>query len=388
MERYNQWIEVDLSAIASNYEKIKLMIGETSVMAVVKANAYGHGALAVAELFQEIKVPYLAVTTLQEGLELRQGGIDLPVLVFCPMQVWEAPAMAEANLTPTIDNVEALEAFAEVVGEGMHPVGVKVDTGMGRYGVSPAQVTGLVTAIMEQKNLYLEHLYSHFAVPSDQELSKKQLNLFMKTAQDVEELGIHDFKKHIAGSIGAQLLPEARLDIVRIGSLLYGQSVVGVDGEELLKLENTWRFLARITQVRQAKAGEKIGYGLEYTAKRDMMVGVIPVGYYDGFGVETRARRENVSNAFRQFAREVGKIAAKRQRGVYKGEKLLPVLGRIAMQTTVIDLTGMSLYVGDTVEVPMRRTTSNPKIVRLYREKGQLVAVSEISGNLRQYIGE
>ncbi len=385
MEPYNQWIEVDLSAITANYEKVQAILGDIPIMAVVKANAYGHGALSVAKLFQTMEVPYLAVTTLEEGLELRRGGITVPILVFCPMQAWEAPAMAEASLTPTIDDVDALEAFAQAAGEGKWPVAVKVDTGMGRYGVLPERVASLAFTLMEQKNLSLEHLYSHFALPSDAELSKNQLSLLLKAAKEVEALGIHGFKKHIAGSIGAQLMPEARLDMVRIGSLLYGQSVCG---ETPLNLETTWRFIARITQVREARAGEKIGYGLEYTAKKNMKVGVIPVGYYDGFGVETRARVETVPNAFRQFAREVGKVAAKRRRGVYKGERLLPVLGRIAMQTTVIDLTGLELGVGDTVEVPMRRTTSNPKVVRLYRQKGQLVSAGEVMSSLRQYAEE
>lgn len=384
MERYNHWIEVDLSAIAANYQKVSVMVEETPIMAVVKANAYGHGAVPVAMVLAEAGVAAFAVTTLEEGQELREGGIDLPILVFCPLQEWQAPAMAALRLTPTIDNGGAMAAFAAAAGRDTLPFAIKVDTGMGRYGVDLTELELLARQGCTYENIYLDQVYSHFADAADKELARKQLALLEKGAATLEAAGMSGFRKHIAGSSGAYYLPEARLDMVRIGSLLYGQGAAASS----LHLETTWRNIARITATREIPAGSKIGYGLEYTARRAMTIGVIPVGYHDGFGVDTNARKENFNNAWRQFVRQVGKIAAKRPRCVKKGERSLPVVGRIAMQTTVIDLTGSGLSLGDTVEIPMRRTTANPRTPYLYREEGQLVLAADIHGRLHDWITE
>lgn len=364
---YNHWIEVDLNAVRNNYAKISALAG-VPVIAVVKANAYGNGMVACAQALAEAGAEQFAVTTLQEAATLRQAGLQQPILQLCPTLLAQANATAELGITPTIDCKEVLDAFDQAAAQqGKRlPVACKVDTGMARFGIRPEEAAAYAKHISGKRHIYLDQVYSHFANASDPQLSQRQLERLQQSAalfrQTLPQTADHDFKLHLANSTGTVRYPEARLNMVRVGSLLYGQGT----GAQQLQLESTWCCKARITAKRVAQKGEQVGYGMEFTVPHTMTIGVIEIGYYDGFGVETRARSESFSQSWQQFSRQVGKLLLKKRRAVTGQGKSLPVLGRIAMQTTVIDLTGTTLEVGDAVEVPMRRTTANPTTHFIY----------------------
>jgi alanine racemase len=222
------WAQVDLDAIAHNVRQLRKHIGDNvELMAVVKDNAYGHGALQVAPVVIKSGADRLAVARMVEGIQLRRGGVVAPILVLGYLPTAAAPAMAEHNLTPAVTTLElgqAISAAVDRLGRKPLPVHVKVDSGMGRFGVLPDEVLDLLRALSQLPGIRLEGIFTHFstAESADQSYSRRQLAVFSDVLKSVRQAGFDIPLVHAANSPATIYLPAAHLNLVRPGLPIYG----------------------------------------------------------------------------------------------------------------------------------------------------------------------
>lgn len=280
------WVDVDLDAVSHNVGHLRSVVAPSEVWAVVKADGYGHGAVDVARAAIRGGAAGLCVALSQEGVELRQAGIEAPILVLSEQPVAASNTIAESRLTPTVytaEYVEALAHAARAAGVADLPVHLKVDTGMQRVGAAPADVPGLVESITDRRSpLRLEGIFTHLAMADqpDDPFNAIQVQRFddVLTAlgDSVPEL------VHVANSAGALAVPPARRSLVRAGIAVYGISPGhGVD-DRCGALRPAMTLRARVSFVKPVAAGSRISYGLRHTFVRDTVVATVPIGYADG----------------------------------------------------------------------------------------------------------
>jgi alanine racemase len=279
------WAEIDLAAIQYNLCRMKALTG-TRVMAVVKANAYGHGAVAVARAAGAAGADWLGVARADEGLALREAGITLPILVMgYTLPTLAAEAIGRA-LTLTVFDYESAHAYAAAARAANHTatVHVKVDTGMGRLGVMPEDAPRFVEAVSGMEGLQVEGLFTHFAsadslLPGSPVPPHKQLGLFKSI---LAALPSRPVLLHACNSAGALSVPDARLDMVRMGIALYGlDPSAEVPCPPDFRPVLTWK--ARVTQVRTLPPGHGVSYGSAYVTTEHEAIAVVGVGYADGY---------------------------------------------------------------------------------------------------------
>jgi alanine racemase len=295
---------VDLDAIRHNVAL--LTPRDAELMAVVKANGYGHGAVPVARAAVEAGAKWLGVALVEEGIELRDAGIAARILVLTEFPPGSEKEALEAGLTPTLYTDEGLRRLTEAadVAGGPVAVHVKVDTGMHRVGLDPSVADSFVSKVLEA-GLGLEGVWTHFARSEDREDPFTQLQLD-RLSSVLASLGARGMKPriaHAANSAAAMALPSTHLDLVRIGIAVYGLSPgPALDGAAAaLRPALSWR--SAVTMVRRVPAGEGVSYGLRYAPERDSNVATVPVGYADGYGrllsnkaeVVIRGRRHRVA---------------------------------------------------------------------------------------------
>lgn len=281
------WAEIDLDAIAYNVRQYRRHVGKrVKVMAVVKANAYGHGAVPVARAALEAGAEMLAVHRLVEGVELRQAGIDAPVLLLGYTPPDGAETAVQYRLTPSLMTFEFAQAFsdrAQAVGLRL-PVHLKLDTGMSRYGVLPDEALPLMQRLVMLPGLKLEGLFTHFATAdwSDTTYVLQQLERFNQARQAAAEVGIEIEIAHVANSAGTMQLPQAHLDAVRIGIAMYGMDPSD-QWPPVFEIRPALTLKSIVARVRTLPAGEGISYGRTYITEQDMQAALVPVGYGDGY---------------------------------------------------------------------------------------------------------
>lgn len=319
------WAEIDLDALAANYHLIKKQVGAAvKVMAVVKANAYGHGAVQCALRLAQEGADWFGVALPEEGLELRTSGITEPVL--CLGGFWEGQAAAciQHRLAPVVyrlDMIEALDTAASDAG-GIADVHVKIDTGMGRLGVRFDEVNEFATALKRFENIRIDGLMTHFAAandPSCEALTEDQIARFAKVAAAFRERGYNPTYLHSVASAGVYSHPEALGNMIRPGGVLYGLwRDILPPGHENNQLRPVMSLRSRIMLIKWVPQGETIGYGCTFEASRKTLVATIPIGYDDGYprGLSNRA-------------------------DVIVRDTYAPVVGRISMDLTLVDVTGV-----------------------------------------------
>jgi len=374
----SRWIEIDLDAVAANLAAVRGKIGpDVKIMAVVKADAYGLGAVAVSRCLAEAGAEMLAVTTLEEGLELRKQGITLPILVFAPLLPGQAKQFLAASLTPTVDRAESLtelDAAAAAAGK-IHPFHLKVETGMGRNGILLADLPTFLAALSKTAHLRLEGIYSHLATAMQSDLSqaRHQLELFQEHLAVVRAAGFSPLA-HLANSAATLRLSECHLDMVRVGTLLYGQHPAPLF-QSLISLQDPWRVKARVAAVKTLPAGSGIGYGRDFVAKGPLRIAVVLLGFADGLGLDMQVRPVTLRELLKTVARQLKKLIRRStgQTVVWQG-KTLPVLGRIAMQQCMVAVGEAPVQVGDEVSVSLRRLAASSRLPRLYFRAGKPVA--------------
>src|SRR5713101_3844518 len=337
------WVEIDLSAIGNNTRLLKSLVGsQVRLLATLKADAYGHGALKVARTVLHNGASMLGVATVSEAAPLRKAGIDAPILVFGYVPLWQMREAVRLDLTITLYSVEsarALSRAALALGQTVK-VHVKIDTGMGRLGVRAEQIDEILTLLQEivaLPGIELEGIYTHFAMADTQDQTHVRLQLarFQRVLQVVEGHQLRPPLVHAANSAATISLPEAHFDMVRPGIALYG-----MDPSMEVRLPAGFRpalsFKTQVAQVKVIPAGECISYGCTYITERSTRVAVLPVGYADGF---------------RRTPRAWGTVLIHGQEA--------PLLGRVCMDQCMVDVSHIpQARMGDEVVLIGRQGTA------------------------------
>ncbi len=292
MRRYRPTVvQVDLDAVRHNVRTVKPRDAE--LMAVVKADGYGHGDAPVARAALEAGATWLGVALVEEGIGLREQGVQAPILVLSEFPPGAEAEALTARLTPTLYTREGLGRLSEAARALGRSVGVhvKVDTGMHRVGLYPPEHATEFSALVGAAGFRIEGLWTHFAAAeSDDEGTKQQLRWLLAAADSLRARGTRPRYLHAANSAGTLRFPEAQLDLVRVGAAIYGVDPGGGLGPKA-GLRPALRWVSAVTMVRRLPAGERLSYGWTYTLGRDANVATIPVGYEDGYarGLSNRA---------------------------------------------------------------------------------------------------
>ena len=314
----NTRVRIDLDAIGRNFDAVREKAG-VPVMAVVKADAYGHGAIQVARLLED-KCAFFGVSSMLEALELRQAGLTTPILILGHTPATAFPTAIREGIRPAIFHYEAAVALSEAAQElGLPaPFHFAVDTGMSRIGFQATEESADICAkIASLPNLVPEGLFSHFATAdsADLERSRKQAALFDWFDAELKKRGIHIPIRHMDNSAGLMNF-DNHYEMVRSGIVTYGMYPSAEVSPELLPLSPALQWLSCITHIKTLPAGREVSYGGTFTTSRDTVIATIPVGYADGY-------RRNLSGKFHVLIR--GKKA--------------PILGRICMDQLMVDVT-------------------------------------------------
>lgn len=277
--------EIDLDAIRHNIETLSALTAPSLMMAVVKADAYGHGALPVARAAIAAGADWLGVATVEEALELRSDGVTAPILLLSEPPLAAADTVVAEQLTPAVYTHEALDALEAASGRAGTRVDVhlKVDTGMARVGAHPDEVVGLARAIIDSPRLSLGAVWTHLAAADrpDDVFTEHQLTRLSQVVADLAATGITPDLVHAANSAGAIAHPAARLGLVRCGIAIYGLPPSDHVGPQL-GLRPALRLVSEVSFCKRVPAGTGVSYGLHYTCDRETTLATVPVGYADG----------------------------------------------------------------------------------------------------------
>jgi alanine racemase len=274
------WIELDLDALGRNVAAVVKELRGVQLMAVVKANAYGHGSLPVARTALRHGASWVATATVAEALALRHDGIAAPILVFGYTPPDQVRAAVAGRVAVTVFDTQVLAALERAGADQGRPASahIKVDTGMSRLGLSHEELPGFVASASELRHVELEGCYTHFRSGSDRAATLAQLQLFLAALDSAEAAGHHFRLRHAANSAAWNTVPESRLDMIRSGIELLGlRTPDGRQREPILSFRTT------VAQVRSISEGTYVGYGEGFRAERTMQVATLPVGYGDGF---------------------------------------------------------------------------------------------------------
>lgn len=320
------WAEINLNNLAANFHSIKQRVGPgVHVMPMVKANAYGHGAVSCAKRLESEGAEWFGVATPEEGIELREAGIRAPVLSAGGFWQDQAGLCIQQRITPVLyrlDMVKALNEAARRAGE-MIDIHIKVDTGMGRLGVRFDQFTEFVDCLQPFRNVRIDGVLTHFAAADDaacQPLTHEQMKRFHDAVGVLRARGYAPTFLHLSNSAGIYGQREGWGNMVRPGGALYGlwRDVLSLSVGDP-KLLPVMSLHARIIMLKWVPAGETIGYGCTFEASRRSLIATLPIGYHDGYmrGLSNRAN-------------------------VIVHQKYVPVVGRVSMDLTLIDVTDVS----------------------------------------------
>ncbi len=279
------WAEIDLGAIAHNIAQIRAKVAPARVMAVVKANAYGHGAAQVAATALASGAQYLAVALVEEGIELRAEGVKVPILVFGGMVPEQAPLFARHGLIATVYTREAAQALAQEASRTNRavPVHVKVDTGMGRVGVDWKEAVPFLRWLAGVEGVRVEGIYTHFATADekDKAFAELQLARFQQVLEGAQELGLR-LLRHAANSGAILDLPASYFDLVRPGVMMYGY-YPSPEVSRSVPLRPAMTLKTRVLFVKRVERGTSISYGRQFIASEPTTIATLPVGYADGY---------------------------------------------------------------------------------------------------------
>jgi alanine racemase len=311
---------IDLNAFAGNIKHLLRFIGsDVRLMAVVKADAYGHGAAALGKVAQDAGASHLAVYTLAEAVALRNADIDGPVVVLGPILPTDAPVVVARSITPciaTLPLAQSLSSASQSRGTTV-PYHLEIDTGLTRYGIMPNEVEEFCLALERLPGLEREGLFTHFASADEEpvDTTRTQFSIFRDVADRLAAIGMTFPIHHVCASAAALNFPEMHLDMVRCGICLYGyypttQVVHTVEVHPVMTLTS------QIARVRTVPVGTGVSYGHEWTADRPSTIGLVPIGYADGLPRQVQGNGKFLVRGFRA-----------------------PILGRIAMDQIMIDLT-------------------------------------------------
>lgn len=316
------WAEIDLNAITFNVKALQRHVGRAvEIIAVVKANAYGHGAVAVARTAVEAGATRLAVHRAIEGIELRQAGITAPILIMGYTPPDGAELIARWKLTPSLTTSEsALALSAQAISLGASiPVHIKVDTGMSRYGLMPSELVDFLQELNNFPGLQIEGLFTHFATAdwADTNFTLQQLQVFNDVLRAAQGSGLHIPIVHAANSAATLNLPQAHFNAVRLGIALYGLQPSS-EWPSPIEIRPALTLKSRVSRVRQLPAGAGVSYGRTFVTQHPTIAALIPVGYGDGYP----------------------RALSNRSSVLIRGRRA-PIIGRVCMDQFVVDVSNI-----------------------------------------------
>jgi alanine racemase len=354
------WVEIDARALSNNIQRFRKLVGPNVLLtAVIKANAYGHGVAQISTRALQAGADWLAVEAVGEGIFLRELGLQCPILLLGNVQLSELQKAVENDLRLTVFNLETLESLAKVTGRIKRDIRVhlKVETGMNRRGMLLKLLPQALGVIQRSAHIQLEGLCSHLATadePDDPDHARSQIENFRRAVAEVESQGIHPLIKHLLNSAGTFLLEGARFDMVRMGISTYGlwpsDETRRACLEEAIGLRNLAPVMAwktKVVQIKEIQAGSYVGYGRTFQTTGATQVAALPVGYSDGYD-------RKLSNKGHVLIRE----------------KRAPILGRVSMNVTMVDVT----------DIPEVRLED--EVVLLGRQGNQEITADELAGLL------
>ena len=283
---FNSWLEIDLGAIEHNVRAVREFVGPaTQVMAILKADGYGHGAIPVAGAVARAGATWLGVASALEGAQLREAGIETPILVLGAGFPEQAGEVVRYGLSQTVANGEVPEALSRAAAQAGVQVGVqiKVDTGMGRLGIMPDEAATFARRLLALPGLRLEGVFSHLATAEEEDpaYALGQLARFQQALQGLQESGVQAPLRHIANSAGVVNFRQMHLDLVRPGLLAYGIAPGCKNMPLRLRPALTWK--SRLAFVKRVPKGTSLSYGRTYITVRETTIATVPVGYADGY---------------------------------------------------------------------------------------------------------
>lgn len=378
------WCEVDLNAVSHNVRVLRgLLKHGAGLMAVVKSEAYGHGAVAVSRAALAAGASRLGVNEISEGIGLRDAGIDVPIQILTSCLPEELSAGIDARLSFAVSSIDEMKALADrsrALLQGVRrgqrtKVHLMVDTGMGRGGFGPDELWPAVEHIKAEKTLELEGVFTHFssAEESDPDPTTQQITLFRQLLKYCEERRVNFRVRHAANSAGTVFHPKAQLDMVRCGVLLHGMRAWPPkrDGLELLPSLSLY---TRITQIAKRPAGWTVGYNRTFVCQRESLLATLPVGYGDGYR-RALTGRSNV---------------------IIRGRQI-PVVGTISMNCIVADVTDLANSAAGMPEVGERVTligggaANRISVEEIAEKSGTIpyVVTTQLGINIeRRYVGD
>jgi len=323
------WAEIDLSALVHNFMLVKQLVGErVSILSVVKADGYGHGAVEVSKTLVEAGTDMLGVATVEEAMELRDYGIDVPIMLLGGIRPEEAELAIQNNMVPCVFSLDVARALDKAASSNdvVALYHLKIDTGMTRLGVRPEELVGFLEQLAELKNIRMDGVLTHLAsaFTESTDYTESQLSAFSRHLESVRAHGHSPKYVHSANSVSIKRFTHSHMDLVRPGIMLYTAEVdKGLDLRPVMKLKS------RIIQLSTVPAGTPVSYGGTFVTKRPSVIATLPIGYADGY-LRILSNRAHVSLH--------GKTA--------------PVAGTVCMDLTMIDVTDVpEVRVGDDVTI-------------------------------------
>ena len=346
MQGLPTWVDIDLDAFVENLRTIRRSLAKNvAILLTVKADAYGHGAVQIAHAGDEW-VDWYGVATLDEALELRKAEVRSRILILSPVIEEEIPGVVDNGFATTVPSIEFARLIAGYAGgKGVTTeVHVEIDTGMGRTGFFPEEAEDVVVRISRLPGLRLGGLFTHYpASDTDPGFTREQARRFLAVTERLRAAGVDIPLIHSANSAALASVPETHMQMVRPGLMAYGHYPVGTKGTLRVRPVMSWK--SRLVEIRRIPGGTPVSYGRTYAAARDTLMGVVPVGYGHGYPYR-------LSNAGRMLV----------------GGKRVPVIGRVTMDMTMVDLT-------DVVPAP----TVGDEVILMGRAAGGEITVDDIA---------
>ncbi len=281
----NTWVEIDLDCIEHNFcEARKILPKNTKIAAVLKANAYGHGAIQIARVLIKNKIDQLAVACLSEALELRRHFAEIPIIVMGYTPDEYLSIGVRNGITLTVFSMEQARKLSDMAGRLNEKavIHIKLDTGLNRLGLKPGpKAVDTIMNICRLNNINVEGIYSHLALTT-LEADQVQFKVFMDMIDEIEARGVHIPIRHISDSNGMVLYPSFDLDMVRLGGFIFGVTTDGLY-KDVISLKPAMTFKTQITRIEKIKKGEWVGYDPVFVAPDKCRIGTIAVGYSDGY---------------------------------------------------------------------------------------------------------
>jgi alanine racemase len=357
-------VEIDLAALAANFERLSRLAAPAGVLAVVKADAYGHGAPEVTRALEAAGAAWAGVALVEEAIELRREGVGLPILVLGTAHEGQLPLYRRHRLTPTVSSLDQLELWrAWARGEGGDgaplEVHLKVDTGMHRLGVPAAAAGEALARLRAEPRLRLAGLLSHLA-EADRPESAANAAQERRFAAALELLTAEERARvvvHLANSAACLHLPATRHRLVRLGLALYGLDPAGPSGGPAAGLAPVLSVVARVVQLHRLEAGEAVGYGGRWRAARASEIAIVPVGYADGYPW--------------RLSTGAGAPAAPAAEALVEGRRV-PLAGAVSMDMLALDVTGTGAALGAEVVLLGRRGGEEITAWALARRAGSI----------------